>query len=225
MFSANSLTAVNAITHIQGFLQGVFPGISEQVTVYLAKLVCAIPICVVIFGNEWVGAKLLPRLSAPAAKFVAPLWDRVKLFANIGLGAILGGLAGDSTLGPFAAIVWKIAQEGGKGMFRADLAQVVKNKAIVGLVALGSLWAGVSYAQEAQPVLPVKPTVSLFSQSTFGVGAGFERAFKDGEDSKAFLDGQLGFSWNHLAPRVRVIRYFGTNEPWKGEVALRLIVW
>jgi len=198
----DSLMAVQAVANVQGFLQGILPGLNEQAAIYVAKLLCGVPIMALIFANEWIGKKLAeasPLISA----YLSPLWSRFKFMVNIALGAVLGGLSGDSTLGMAAAAAWGMFKGGAQVMTGKDLSKVTKAKAIVALVAL-SLCATSAMAQEATPLIP-KPQANLLQQSTFAIGTGFERGFDSGEPYLGFMDAQLGMSWNHLAPRVRLV--------------------
>ena len=226
----DSLAVVHAANNVQSFIQGILPGLSDDIAIWIAKLVCSFPILVLVFANEWIGKWLASR-SPFLAAYLSPFWDKVKFLANPILAAVLGGLGGDSAAGAFAGVLWGIIKGGTKSMTGKDLSSVTKAKAIAFIVALGLCVSSFAHAQEAHPLMAQKPQASFIQQTTFGIGAGFERGFEDGQQYLGFLDAQLGMSWNHLAPRIRVVRYFGEEDDfswdprWKGEVALRLIVW
>ncbi len=232
----DSLLAVEAVARVSGFLTGILPGLNEQFVAWFSKLVVASPIAVMIFANEWVGGALA-KASPSLRGFLTPLWDKWRWAVNPALGALLGGLAGDSTMGLAAGALWGIVKGGSSQLLKADLAGMTRAKAIAlviaGAACLG--WGAPAIADVPAPgaaqflvqtsaadEVRTKAKVPFSKQLVFAVGGGVRYA--ESISTVPFGGVQIGLQpTNHLSPRIGLRYLMGDVKAWEGEAGLWLV--
>ena len=212
----DSLLAVKAVGTVSGFLTSIAPGLNEQMVAWLSKLIASAPIVVAIFANEWVGKKL-HDVSPFVEAYLAPLWAKWRWAVNPALGALVGGLGGDSTMGMAAGVLWSMTKGAASQLGNKDLAGVTRAKAIA--LVLGVLTAAAlvspAGAEEKKPV-------PLLSQLVIASGGGVR--YMESTQTVPFVGLQFGMiPTNHISPRVGVRYLMGDTKSWEGDAGLWLV--